>query len=384
MVINVTEWASMWSSPSTSSGRVAKVPVGTIVTSCVGTTGDFTYCEYKNGKKTYTGYISNSYLKKANYTVSTKNTSLTPIAGSSINGISMNVVNCDDWVSLREKASSSSSRLAKVPAGTQVDDCVQVSDSFVYCCYRGVYGYIQTQYLSDPLHKEPVLPDPVPETGDDGDDGEIASTFNNIPVLPDYETFINTGHHVLTETYQGYTIAVQRVYNDYEEMLAVCYDLNNKPLWRLYAQSLSELSDVAQLDAFVAGTIEDPQLIWYISGLGFYSYRYGAEPQLRWVLPNSSSLDITDSIIHTEDYDGSFYVAFSDVLMHISAEGRLLWRTSCNDTSVFWPVSIETDGNGISVLYDNLFGIYQMYTEARFDTEGTLLYITQRQIKNET
>ncbi len=398
MVVNVTEWVSMWDSPSTSSKRVAKVPVGTIVTSCVGTTGGFILCEYKTGKKTYKGYISTSYLKKANYSVSTRNTSLKPIAGSTINDISMTVVNCTDWVSLREKASASASRLARVPLGTKVEHCVQVSDSFIYCGYRGIYGYIQAQYLSDPTHRVPVTPfvpvtpyvpvipvTPAPGWNNGGDtgSGEEATTFNNLAVLPDYESFTNTGRRVLTETYQGYTIAVQRVYNDYEEMMAVCYDLNNKPLWRLYAQSLSELSDVVQLDAFVAGTIEDPQLIWYISGLGLYSYSYGPEPQLRWFLPNDSGLDITDSITHTEDYDGSFYIAFSDVLMHVSPEGQLLWRTSCNDSSLFWPVSIEIDENGISVLYDNLFSVNQMYSESRFNFDGTLQYVTQRQISSD-
>ena len=153
MVVNVTEWASMWKGPSTSSGRLVKVPVGSIVTSCVGTTGGFILCEYKSGKKVYSGYMSTSYLKKANYSASTKNTSIKPMAGTTVNGISMAVVNCTDWVSLREKASASSARLARVPLGTTVTECIQVSDAFIYCHYRGLYGYIQAQYLSDPRRK---------------------------------------------------------------------------------------------------------------------------------------------------------------------------------------------------------------------------------------
>ena len=105
--------------------------------------------------------------------------------------------------------------------------------------------------------------------------------------------------------------------------------------------------------------------------------------QLRWFLPNELGLNITDSIAHAEDYDGSFYVAFSDVLMHISADGQLLWRTSCENSSLFWPVSIEIGDTGISVLYDNLFGINNMHTEVRFSTDGTMQYITQRAIPKE-
>ncbi|MBQ6232486.1 MAG: SH3 domain-containing protein [Clostridia bacterium] len=378
MVVNVEEWASMWDSPSTKSTRVTKVPVGSIVTSCVGTTGGFILCEYKNGRKTYKGYISTSYLKKANYSASTQNSKATPIEGSSVDGITMTVTNCNDWVSLREKASASSARLAKVPLGATVDQCIQTSDSFIYCHYRGIYGYIQSQYLTAPGINEPVIdyPEIVPQTDPQTD--TAVNSFNNIPILPDYASFQQVGRNVVMETYQGYTIIVQHVDNQFEEMLAVCYDLQNQPLWRLYAQSLEELSDVVQLDAFVAGTIEDPQLIWYINGLGFYSYSYGPALQLRWFLPNEVGLNITDSITHTEDYDGSFFVAFSNVLMHISPEGQLLWRTECEDSTLYWPVSIDIDENGISVFYDNVVDVSNTYTEARFTFEGAFQYTTRR------
>ena len=199
-------------------------------------------------------------------------------------------------------------------------------------------------------------------------------------ILPDYDTLYGTGSVVLNETYQGYTVVVRKLYNEYEEMLAVCYDLNNVPLWRLFSTSNAELSDVVQLDAFVGGRIEDPQLIWYVNGTGFYSYNYGPAKKLRWFLPADDTLGINDSICHFEDYDGTFYVAFSDVLMHISEDGKLMWRTQCNNTDLFWPASIEVDEYGISVLYDNNFGLTNQYKEARFTLDGAFLYTTQREI----
>ena len=392
MVVNVTDWASMWEYADSSSARVAKVPVGTIVTSCVRISDSYIYCEYTTGKKVYQGFISRSCLKAANYSASTKNSKVSTI-NPAINGIPMTVVNCESWVSLREKASTSAARLARVPLGTQVDECIQVSDDFIYCRYHGLYGYIQFQYLSSPYVTAPpavitappavitaapaVTPAAIPVVPSEA---EPASSFNGLPVLPDYATFMDFGHPVMQETYKGYTILTRRVYNDFEEMLAVCYDLNNVPLWRLYAQSLSEVSDVTQLDAFVAGSIADPQLIWYVSGVGFYSYSYGPALQLRWFLPDSLGPNITDSIIHTVDYDGSFYVAFSNVLMHISANGQMLWRVSSNDSALFWPVSIEVNETGVSVLYDNHFGMTNTYGEARFGPDGTFQYITERNI----
>lgn len=58
------------------------------------------------------------------------------------------VVNCDEWVSLREHADSSSPRLAKVPLGAKVTDCYDTSFNFYLCEYRGQMGFIQKQYLS--------------------------------------------------------------------------------------------------------------------------------------------------------------------------------------------------------------------------------------------
>ena len=390
MVVNVTEWASMWSEPSTSSTRVVRVPVGSIVTSCVGTTGGFILCEYTSGKKVYKGYISTSYLKKANYNATKQDQKAVANAMTEATGLEMIVVNCNDWVSLREKASASAARLAKVPLGAKVENCVQYNADFVYCSYRGLYGYIQAQYLSESEANEPPYePDPVtpvipviPEQPTAVVTTEEIPSFSSLPELPDYQTMLTTGTLLVRETYQGYTMLVSRLYNDYEEMLGVCYDLNEVPLWRIYVKSPEEVYDVRQLDAFVAGTLDDPQLIWYVKGTGLFSYAYGATQRLRWFLP-AESLGIDDTFAHTEDYDGTFYIAFGDVLLRISRDGQLMWRTKCNVSSLFWPTSIEIDESGISVLYDNHYGMENMYDEARFSPDGSFLYTTQRQINNE-
>ncbi|MBQ8082021.1 MAG: hypothetical protein IJ240_09020 [Clostridia bacterium] len=59
----------------------------------------------------------------------------------------MIVVNCKEWVSLRETASVNAKRLEKVPLGATVSDCTQVSRKFVYGSYNGRYGYILLEYL---------------------------------------------------------------------------------------------------------------------------------------------------------------------------------------------------------------------------------------------
>ena len=381
MVVNVSEWTSMWDEPNTSSKRLAKVPLGSIVTSCVTMPGGFIYCEYKSGKTTYTGYISKSYLKKANYSATTQSQKVVDNAPEAYEDLTMTVVNCEDWVSLREKASASSARLAKVPLGTEVEHCVRVSDTFVYCCYNGVYGYIQAQYLAGPDDGEPDIPDPMPVVP--SPDPVVTSAFGSLPELPDYQTLLLAGQTLLAETYQGYTIVVQRAFNAYEGMLAVCYDMNQVPLWRVYSRSVSEIMDVIQLDAFVAGTLDDPQLIWYEHGVGITSYAYGPAVRERWFLPEAEIPNINDTVYLSADYDGTVYVAFSDELMRISTDGQLVWRAKCGDESIFWPVAIEIDQGGISVLYDNQFGKDNLYGEVRFSLDGSVLYTTTRQVQKE-
>ena len=58
------------------------------------------------------------------------------------------VVNCNEWVSLREHADTSSYRLAKVPLGARVTNCYDTSFNFYLCEYRGEMGFIQKRYLS--------------------------------------------------------------------------------------------------------------------------------------------------------------------------------------------------------------------------------------------
>ncbi len=387
MVVNVSEWASLWDAPETGARRLAQVPVGTIVTSCVNEDPDYVYCEYNANGRIFHGYIATAYLKKANYSVTTQNEKAASISAD-IDGVTMTVVNCQDWVSLREKASASSARLAKVPLGAEVTDCRQVSEQFIYCRYQGVYGYIQSQYLSAPVsvttlpETAAVTAPAVTAVADEAGADEGETHLDALPELPAMSALSAVGDTILMETYQGYTIVVQRETAQYEHMLGVCYDVNGLPLWQLSARSANEASEVRQLDAFVAGTIEEPLLIWYISGIGLYAYTYGPTQSLKWFLP-ASMLDITNAICHTEDYDGTIYVAFDETLLCISMDGELLWRTDCGTGALYAPFSIEIDEDGLSVLYDNQPTLTDVYGEARFTRDGQFVYTTQRILRGE-
>jgi len=59
----------------------------------------------------------------------------------------MEVVNCNEWVSLREEPSTKSQRLVKVSLGAIVSNCRQVNHEWIYAEYDGYSGYILTEYL---------------------------------------------------------------------------------------------------------------------------------------------------------------------------------------------------------------------------------------------
>ena len=378
MVVNCSEWVSLWSEPSNTSTRLTKVPLGSIVTACVVDQDPFIYCEYK-GKQ---GYISKSYLKKANYDVSTQDTKVVESHASDYPAISgpMTVVNCSEWVSLREKPSTSAARLAKVPLGTQVTDCVQVSDSFIYCRYNKLYGYIHVDYLSNPLQQASsnVIYGTPAGTAPSADTG--STSFNRLSYLPSLDAFKATGDNLLTYTFNGYTIVVQKAYNDWEEIMAVCYNANLVPLWQVKEASTSELSDVEQTDAFIAGTAEKPLLVIFVSGKGLIAYNVGPWAQIVWSLPESPEMEITNSIETNVDADGTIYIAFDDTLLAVSNTGALLWKTACNDPDIYWPYRVDILENQVEVFYENDPNHPEMSGVVIFGKDGGVREITQREV----
>lgn len=59
----------------------------------------------------------------------------------------MEVVNCNEWVSLRQRPSTSAKRLVEVSLGAIVDNCQRIDDEWIYVEYDGYSGYILTKYL---------------------------------------------------------------------------------------------------------------------------------------------------------------------------------------------------------------------------------------------
>lgn len=124
------EYVTLRAYPSTSAKALIRVPLGAMVTnvSCNNYSDRFYRCSYRG----YTGYILSEYLLGGQ--------EMADIEGAY-------VANCDSWVSLRARPSTSSKRLMKVPKWSAVDDVYYVENGFVHCFYKGVEGYILAQYI---------------------------------------------------------------------------------------------------------------------------------------------------------------------------------------------------------------------------------------------
>ena len=60
----------------------------------------------------------------------------------------MEVINCNEWVSLREWPGTSADRLLKISLGSIVSNCEQINDEWIYAEFDGYSGYILAKYLS--------------------------------------------------------------------------------------------------------------------------------------------------------------------------------------------------------------------------------------------
>ena len=74
---------------------------------------------------------------------------------------------------------------------------------------------------------------------------------------------------------------------------------------------------------------------------------------MRWAVPESAALGISNSILHTVHYDGTIYVAYDDCLLSISPDGVLNWKANCDDPEIYLPSEINIGEQFIDVTYDN-------------------------------
>lgn len=347
-VVNCSEWVSLRSAPDTEAARLVEVPLGAAVVNCSLDSNGFVRCEY-NGM---TGYILGKYLAAdfseavsgTDVAVPEENGTASNAAEESYGAYyeSMVVVNCEEWVSLRNAPSTSSPRIIQVPLGATVTECLEVRDGFVYCRYADLSGYIQAKYLSA--------------------DVGAATTAQN-----------PTGNQIVNHTFDGLTVTAYVEFVDNGEVLKVyCHDASGSKVWD-FVTATGEMTELSKMHAFIGGTSDAPVVMAYNSDIGLTAMDYRTGSAL-WTL-YSAEIDLGGSISAATASDGTMYIGgfYGPNPAAISAQGEILWQSNLDD-DIYWLNGIRVTEEGIIAGYDCVYE-HEREGEVCFGFDGSVIWI---------
>ena len=140
-VVNCNEYITLRTSPSTSAAEITKIPLG----ASVGYKSDASNGFYKVSYNGQTGYALAAYLSSSPQSNTVANSGN---ADSQMGGfITLTVVNCDEWISLRTSPSTAAERITTIPLGAKVNLISDASNGFYKISYNGRVGYALAEYL---------------------------------------------------------------------------------------------------------------------------------------------------------------------------------------------------------------------------------------------
>ncbi|MBO4298490.1 MAG: SH3 domain-containing protein [Clostridia bacterium] len=135
-IVNCQSYASLRARPDTSSTRLARVPLGAIVTNCWYEDEKFTYCVYDGIE----GYILNTNLSFIAGPVGQEYEDEAYLGN-------MRIANCKSYASLRSFPDTKADLIARVPLGTIVTNVFYEDERFCYCLFGDQEGFILTDNL---------------------------------------------------------------------------------------------------------------------------------------------------------------------------------------------------------------------------------------------
>ena len=337
--------------------------------------------------------------------------SLPALAESSYIG-SMQVVNCDEWISMRAQPDPSSDRLAKIPLGAVLTDCSWVSQTFIYATYEGVSGYVLSKYV-EAIETEPQAETAQTETtGLDmtvyGTDAKLYAEANEnanvLAEIPAGETISNCYNYNAEFVYCeyqgmiGYVAAAElinvdtaaaaqridethfmyaeRTYGDYDETMTVRVDdADGNTIWQtsLYQPNATELDSTC---AFVNNKGGDALVMLYNASEGL-SAANALTGEILWTV-NAETVDLGASICYAVDGYGTMYIGgyYGPDPVAISREGEVLWQASSGRDDVSWLYQIALDEvDGVIATYDM---IGDGTGSISYGWNGTLQWISER------
>lgn len=262
---------------------------------------------------------------------------------SASTGSMMVVVNCDEWVSLREAPSTSATRLTTVPLGTIVNNCTPYTGDFIQCEYCGMTGYILSDYL------QPV---------DGGASGDQRT---------------DRGQMICEQTIDGYTV---RAYQEYasngEDLYVECMDAQGVQIWE-HAISVPFSTELQSADAFIGGTAAQPLVMVFNVDEGLYALDFYTG-QLQWLL-SKDTVNFGGGISHAVSSDGTAYVGgyYGPDPVAIDVNGNVLWEAK-PDHDAYWMYEIDVTAEGVVATYDCI-DEHEAAGQITYGFDGTVLNV---------
>lgn len=262
----------------------------------------------------------------------------------------MQVINCNEWVSLRAEPDSNAQRFAEVPLGETVYGFYASNGDFTQCSYRGSLGYILNQYLEVVSEGGAVKHDPAAEPD------------QRIPM-------------------EGGCIAIWKGYHDddakdlYSETMYIArLDENGNEIWSHSSESLAAF-ELSSVDAFVNAPANQVMVYNGYYGLTALDAETGAE---KWTI-GCDTVSLGGDIRYAVAEDGSMYIGgyYGPDPVGISADGRVLFESSClhedpylGETDFCWMDRVEVHADELIAHYRN---VEEPPVTVHYDFSGNML-----------
>ena len=269
------------------------------------------------------------------------------------------VVWCKEYISLREKPFKTSKRLLEIPLGAIVYNVKEIrSATFYQVEYEGVTGYALKGYLKPAPDFEPPANSSVTKRmtlEEVTAEGEVVLEWN------DYNMSVVAAHSYYREKRKNF------------EVLRIGCFIDGNPIWGHEETVDITHSKTDLLKAFIGGIQDDWQVIVYNGGYGLsmLDLLSGRE---RWSVTVKNT-PMGDGAAAAVDKNGTIYIAGSKGNGHvaISADGKVLWQASADETGLTGACEINVQDELIEVKYrGESNGIYKL---AAFDNKGSLISV---------
>ena len=260
----------------------------------------------------------------------------------------MRVVNCRDYVSLRDTPDKTGAVLAKVPLNAIVLYCSnnvtqyasakyrKQADLFIRCEYEGQEGYILKKHLQPAPEFEPA------ETIQNSDEMTKEEIIGNGEIILDWNEFNVSVMAAYERISEGDTT--------WEYVRVGCF-INDIPNWG-YTEAVKLNDKPITLKAFMGGTEDDPMVYVYDEayGLTMLDLMDGTEV---WTIMRDECSIGDASVITIDDESGIMYVAGTDGPdpVAIDVDGRIMWHSDVGDPEVYEPKEIILNPTDITVIY---------------------------------